>query len=508
MKFVIVEDEIRIREGIHKLLKKLNPDNQVVGEADNGCDAIRIIQTENPDVIITDIKMPKMDGLQMLEELYRDNCTAKAIVLSAYSEFEYARTAMRFGVSEYLLKPIGFNDFSQAIENIRMQIKKDRHKTPAQIGTLDVILKNILYGEMEPEQEVMEYLERNFELSADMKLAVLTEYYEMPWSSRQITRTINILHSLLRKKGYTTYCIIEDENKKLVHLIVYGYHDLKEIKRNIQMYYLEFVGTVQGISRRWIEAGNIYLLEREYRECSKYSEWNISLGDEVIISFPEITKVKTSVCIYPNEIEDKVKNAICMAQTEQIKENIDLFFRYFKKEKIYEPDKIKECYIRFFWAVLNYSKEILSLNKEAVEQQKFFEQIMNAKTQYTLQSIMEELEELVSCQEKEDVKNIIVKRMLSMIHECYSTGITLDEIAARMKLTPEYLGTQFHREMQVTFSTYMKNYRIGKAKELLLGTQLKLYQIAEMIGYSDPKYFSKVFKDVTGQLPAEYRKRI
>jgi two-component system response regulator YesN len=82
----------------------------------------------------------------------------------------------------------------------------------------------------------------------------------------------------------------------------------------------------------------------------------------------------------------------------------------------------------------------------------------------------------------------------------------LDEIGVKLNLTPEYLGTLFHKEIGMTFSNYMKNYRIGKARELLCGTQLKLYEIAQQVGYADPKYFSKVFKEVTGQLPGEYRK--
>ena len=85
-------------------------------------------------------------------------------------------------------------------------------------------------------------------------------------------------------------------------------------------------------------------------------------------------------------------------------------------------------------------------------------------------------------------------------------GKTLDEISRRLRVTPEYLGTLFHREVGTSFSTYIRNVRIDKAKELLCGTQLKLYQIAEETGYSDPKYFSKVFREVTGFTPAEYRK--
>ena len=93
-----------------------------------------------------------------------------------------------------------------------------------------------------------------------------------------------------------------------------------------------------------------------------------------------------------------------------------------------------------------------------------------------------------------------------MIHEFYGDGITLDEIAHKLGITPEYLSTQFRKETGDTFSNYIRDFRIKKSKELLLGTQLKLHQISAQIGYSDPKYFSQVFKKAVGQLPADYRK--
>ncbi|MBP5454738.1 MAG: helix-turn-helix transcriptional regulator, partial [Lachnospiraceae bacterium] len=142
-----------------------------------------------------------------------------------------------------------------------------------------------------------------------------------------------------------------------------------------------------------------------------------------------------------------------------------------------------------------------------LKQQKLLDRIMNAKIRSELQAVCEDILKMLRVREAAtDSETLTVRRTKSMIHEFYNTGITLDEIAAKLNITPEYLGTQFHKETGTTFSAYIKNYRITKAKELLVGTSLKLYEIAERVGYFDPKYFSKVFRDVTGQLPAEFRK--
>ena len=130
MKILIVEDEIRIREGLRKLLNKIDPEYVVVGEAQDGEEGLSMSRSLRPDLIITDVQMPKMDGLEMLRSIAEEGIQAKAIVLSAYSEFEYARGAMKLGVTEYLLKPISLNDLSRAIETIRQQIAEDKRKKP------------------------------------------------------------------------------------------------------------------------------------------------------------------------------------------------------------------------------------------------------------------------------------------------------------------------------------------------------------------------------------------
>ena len=504
MRFVIVEDEIRIREGIRRLLPKLDKENQIVGEAENGEKGLEIIRRETPDIIITDVRMPVMDGLQMLETLYGEGCQAKAIVLSAYSEFEYARTAMRMGVTEYLLKPIVLGDFSEAIARIKAELKNSRRKKPEKIGGLDQVMKNILGGELVIDREVSDYLQKEFHIPQQMPLALLVVYFE-EWTEKKKAEFIWKIRNILREKTQIDFCLQEDERKKEIRLFLYHYQKKDNVKRWIQSHFLGRGEGLSGIAMGWVETESICSLKTDYEELEHYLEWSIPMGDEIIISLPEIKSVQTSLCVYPLELENQMKLAVCTNDSVRIEKSVENFRRYFQNQKIYEPQNVKECYVRFFWAMLSFLKETGNFNEEGFEERELLEQITKTRTRKGLKKAANALLDRIGKQ-KNAIENLTVKRAVAMIHEYYRSGVTLEEIAQKLGITPEYLGTQFHQEMGVNFSAYMKEFRIEKAKELLLGTQLKLYEIAEMVGYSDSKYFSKVFKAQTGQLPAEYRR--
>lgn len=504
MKFVIVEDEIRIREGIRKLLPKISVNNTIVGEAENGEEGIEVIKRANPDVIITDIRMPIMDGLEMLKKLYAQGCNAKAIVLSAYSEFEYARQAIRLGVTEYLLKPIDVQELFRAVQQVTQDKEKEIRQKPAQIGTPDQVFKSILNGDLKLEKEVVGYMVNQMKVKEDMELSILVAYFE-EWEEERTKKIYRAFRSIMAENQALSYSLLEDAKQKRMQLIIYGYEESHAARRRIQNHFLAKKESFGGIALGWTHADNIFMLKSSYDALEPYMDWNISFGDKIIVSYPEIKNVQTALCVYPVEIENEIKVAICVNDYEEIEKKVQEFHKYFQNDKVYEAKKIKECYVRFFWAVINFFKDVGGLDAENIEQQVLLERIMQSKTMEGLKSVTTELMEKIN-RKKADIENINVKRAVAMIHEFYRMGITLEEIALKLGITPEYLGTQFHQEMGVNFSAYIKGVRINKAKELLLGTNLKMYQIAERVGYSDPKYFSRVFKAETGQLPAEYRK--
>ena len=504
MKFVIVEDELRIREGIARLLPKLNGDYAVAGEAENGAEGLELIRREQPDVVITDVRMPVMDGLEMLRILHKEGSPVKAIVLSAYSEFEYARTAIHLGVTEYLLKPVNTTEFREAVERVKTELENERSRKSDQIGSIRQVVRNILAGELELEDEVVEYLEREFDLKKEMPLALFVAHFEI-WTKEESEELQRKLRFIVSGQPELSFCIMPEQGAKEVRILLYGYKDGHAVKRWMQSYFLQRESTGSRTAMGWTECESIYRLKENYCELERYLDWTIALGDDVIISYPEITRVQTEFCAYPAEIENEMKMAVCSGRREQIRACADKFHDYFQA-RVYEPDRIKDCYARFFWALINFEKETGNTCFENLEQRELLESVTGAKTREGLRCITENLLKKAEDRTESEIGNLVVKRAVGMVHEYYRNGITLDEIAQRLGITPEYLGTQFHQELKVNFSTYIKTFRMNKAKELLLGTQLKMYEISERVGYSDPKYFSRVFKAETGQLPAEYRR--
>lgn len=505
MRIVVIEDEIRIREGIAKLLKKLNKGYEVVGEAENGEEGLELLRNLRPDIVITDIKMPIMDGLEMLKAAYKEGIPSKAVVLSAYSEFEYARQAMKLGVTEYLLKPLTLNMFSQALENVCFQVKEEQAKKPDQIGTKEQIFRGLLNGNLTAEKEVINYLENKFYIQAGNPFIVFCTYLGSRYQE-DLTKTKKALKHIWSLKPEVSCCMLESEYRKSIIMVLYNFPNAHSLERWLQYQILN--DRLSDAVFGWWEAETVFDLNKCFEQLYPYMDWNIALDQEVLVSYPKVTCVQTVPCIYPIELENQMKTAVCMYDWKKVRKLVEDFHMYFKNGKIYEPKEIKGCYVRFLWALIGISKEISCLDYKTLNQERILELIMGAKTKQELKSATEELVSQLRrpVEMDEDITHLTVKRAKGMIHEFYQTGITLEEISNKLDITPEYLGTQFHKEVGVNFSTYIRSCRMNKAKELLCGTQLKLYEISERVGYSNPKYFSQVFKEYTGQLPAEYRK--
>lgn len=505
MKIIIVEDEVLIREGIRNLLESQEENWEIMGEAESGLSGLDLIRLVKPDVVITDIRMPDMDGLQMLEKAKEENLSFRAIVLSAYSEFEYARTAIRLGVTEYLLKPISIDEFFEALRNIRIQIEREKQKQPDTLGSLEQVFGAVAYGQLNPDADIEDYLYRRYQIKPQDSLILVCLYLGKEFQKRveMVRKTWN---KLLGSYSDIEFCFLRAEYEQSLVVVIYHYENVREIKRRLQLRIMQ--DKIAEENMGFTEISGIGELKSGFEELYHSMDWGIALGNGVMVSYPEVEKVKTELCVYPLELENQMRTELCLGNLQQISYIVVKFQTYFFSQKVYMPKDIKESHVRFLWNALNIMKELDLLDYREVDQQVILDQIMNARSQNELIEITEKFFSHILARKEDDLQaeHLTVKRAKSMIHEYYQSGITLEEIAQKLDVTPEYLSSLFHRSVGQTFSSYMKKYRMGKAKELLIGTQMKLFEIAQAVGYADGKYFSKVFKECEGCLPAEYRR--
>jgi len=507
MKVVVVEDEILIREGLCKLMHRMFPEITLLGVAGNGQEGLACIEKAKPDLIITDIKMPGMDGLEMLTKMQEAGFYPKVIVLTAYSEFSYAQQAVKLGVCDYIIKPVVVQEFVQTIRKIQNLCEQEQKRPPDTMGSLENIVSGILYGTSAPDGQVAEFLEKKYGIVENTPLLEMLIYMGEYFESDREKRRKEISQILGQKE--LRFCLIDMEYEKAILVLLYGYASRQEIERWFQN---QILFRTRGAGRQETGCGMLEVtgagqIREGYQKLLPYMDWHIVLGSDVLISYPRIADIQTEICIYPVELENQVKTAVCTGEQEKIREITEKFQHYFISGRLYAPKEIKESCVRFQWAVLNIAKEVGCMDYRKIDQKRLLDRIMSAKTEQELRETFEELLSYLYVPEHgAEAVSLAVKKAQSMIHEFYADGITLNEIADRLNLTQEYLGAQFHKELGEHFSTYIRNYRLSKAKELLIGTQLKQYEIAKKVGYADAKYFARVFKECVGLSPAEYRK--
>ena len=508
MKLVIVEDEIRIREGLIHLLDKLSIDIIVAGVAENGTDGLELIERTRPDLIITDIRMPGMDGLQMLEALHSRQMPYKAIVLSAYSEFSYAQQAIKLGVSEYLIKPIAPDELLQAIKNIEAQITQEQNlkaQSPQQFKALKNIFYSLMLGISVVDDELSSFLKTNYKINPEDTFAVLDIYMGAVYGEC-IVPLRDELGRLLDGASFG-YRIVEHPQGRELILVLYNMADPKGIEKYFQHLIISQIKTISphDVAFGWISFSDLDATKENLAKLRKFMDWGVVFGKKALISYPAVENIRFEPLPYPIDLESKAKAEICSLEYEKLSETFTMLLSHLKS-RIFSPAEVKETMIRFLWSVISVVKEIDFTTSAQLEQQALMEKIVTAITWSELQSTVAVLNEALRGVKNDQTTSLTVRRAKSMVHECYSQGVTLDEIAAKLNITPEYLGGLFHKEVGETFSSYIKNYRVKKAKGLLIGTDMKIYDISSAVGYADSKYFSRVFREMTGQLPADFRK--
>lgn len=508
MRIVIIEDEAPIREGIAKLLNKINPDYELAGTAADGLEGYELIRNTHPDLIILDIEMPRMNGLKMLEKLRRENNHCKVLVLSAYSDFNYARQAIELNIENYLLKPIKIPELKRALQQIEENLEKERRQE--QTFTAEGIFLACLNGQIQPDEQFDKMTKERHGFTVEEPAEVfglwLGDGYE-----RQKKVARELLQDIENHAVKFASCVIEADTWNMLIMVLYrlsqGESQHEYFRHSVvPMLCSKLESPVVCI---WKDMESIIELPRVMQEMQKERVWNLMLKKGDLIRKEEVETIYTMPLKQPTDLEDKACQAVRRKDIRTVQECFADLLTYYKKAP-YEPAKMKQSIIHFSWAVINAFMETEQIEAD-LQVQNILQEILEAVSWHQINISLKKLLRIIGSRNREEEMlpvSDLVQKARHLIRKYYDQGITLEEIADKLFVSEEYLSTQFKKETGTTFSETIKKCRIDKVKELLRDTHLKLNQIADLAGYSDPKYMSRVFKEEVGMLPNEFRKSV
>lgn len=504
MKIVIVEDEAAIRNGMGNILKKLNPAYELVGKASNGIEGLEMIRKEKPDLVILDIRMPDMDGLEMLKVLRQENNGCRAVVLTAYSDFDYAKTAIELGIENYLLKPVKLKELEETLKLAEKRINEEKEQKKKY--SLESALTLALAETPETDTYMKEQLMEKYGFDADGNLGIF-----FVWLGERFQDYAEEIYSSLkeagRNSGIFSSCALKREKRDLVMAVLYRMPGQEEAAAYIEtklasvisgqtggraVMGLHFCHGLKGLSEA--AAGLFGVLD-----------YSLTGGGRELIYYDKILEMGKEPFKYPLELETRVKQAVAGKNSTEISRCVDKFIAYCKAGD-FHPAAVKEACFRYFSVVFHAAREYGRIYQTDLPVARRMQEMMEAVTWQQIKDVFSDCMSQIEGENEEQDESLLVRKARILIGDYYNQGITLEEIADKLGVSGEYLSTRLKKETGMTFTETMKKVRIERIKELLVSTSLKLNQIADQAGYSDPKYMSRIFREETGMLPSEYRK--
>lgn len=537
IKVFLVEDEMVIRRGIKNSIDWEKEGYIFCGEASDGELAYPMIIKEKPDILITDIRMQFMDGLELCKLVKKELPNIKILILSGYDEFDYAKEAIRLGVTEYLLKPISSGKLLEALNGVSESIRREKEDK-------DLVRKYMEEMRENTEHEKQKFFEQmiagnlsmadaletgkkyEMNLSAGMYNLLLFRFTlgeenrksgellgEAEYAIEKLTERLEYVFEFQRGVEGWAFLLMADNEEQMSERVKELSKDLEEIMKNYSTI-AYFGGIGQPVAR-------LRELEESFREAERAlaarftmelnriisvedirMAQNVDTLDDIeITSFGEIEKTRTMLEKFMNNgAEDEIDEFVDVYINELPEENL--------KSVLMRQYIIMDAYI----VMMSFCEKIEGIEGEMQAQS---EELKNSmKTSQTLEEIKNYIRMLLK--KIIGVRDTISGRRYSDIIEIakdqirktyMSDEISLNTIAAEVGMSPSYFSSIFSKEMGKTFVEYLTEIRMDRAKELLMCSSMKTSEIGYEVGYKDPHYFSYIFKKTQNCTPKEFRAR-
>lgn len=514
-KVFLVEDEIVTREGIRDNVDWRSVGFDFCGEAPDGEIALPLIEKTQPDVLITDIKMPFMDGLQLCKIVRKQMPWIKIIVLSGHDEFEFAQSAIKLGVSEYLLKPISAAELQAVLQNIATVLDQEKEKS-AKLKELqnqvqdilamkkDRLLLDLVVGGVSSAEAVEEY--------GQIGLNMIAEYYLVILLKIQVFQNNGPLDPFKHQK-------VQDIVTDLIEVYPGAFYTQKSVE--------EILLIMMGDDPEQLKEDGRFLAELMTTDIEQALGYQVEFGVGSIQQ--RLTSIHLSfmdaLAIVSNAEQGSPQgNLVQASKLDQVAvesylrtgliSEFDAFFASVLQdlsEAALQSTLIK--HYLFADIILTSAQFIAELGGDAASVIPAMTNVESLLAELkSREQIREALHSIVAGvlsfrnEHAQDNKAELIFQAKTYIETHYANpDLLLEDVAASVNLSPSHFSMVFGRETGESFKTYLTRIRIERAKELLRTTALKCSEIAYHSGYNDPHYFSYAFKKNTGMPPQQFR---
>lgn len=493
----MVEDEEKILESICGKITDLNGDFEIVGTAGNGEEALFLIERIRPQVIFTDISMPVMGGLEMIRRIRKIMPSVVIVIISGYSDFSYAQEAMKYGVFNYLLKPLDSENLQETLFDIQQTLKEQTGKK-----------RNLIYSEQyDLASEVRKvmcvvYLGNVICTSQD---AEVEEFY------REKTEALYWKEIMTEVCGHQEWMVVDEYavNQKLIEICT---GELKPGKiQNFAEHLMEVIAEHTELPVH-ICVGKTTIIREEQQEYAKrlrnVIRQKLVVGENEILWLEDQEQTRNDVVdIVKMKLNQYVKNYFNSGDFEEFIAEIGAIFKYMKNGKTPQASIVKIC--TYVLKLMEFSKQ--EYDKEML--QELSDDIMSkisvsVREEELFESLIRALESIQYCGEQQDEAGAGDK-ILEYVNERYLTIESMEEVAEEFGYNYAYLSRVFKKLVGKSMSKYITGKKIALAKELIeTKPEMKLNEVCIMCGYNDSRYFSRIFKKEVGLSPSEYKEQM
>lgn len=521
LRVVLADDEIHIRNLLKYLIHWDEHGLELVSDYGSGQAVVEHAKEDTPDLIISDIKMPGMDGLEMIRQVREILPNCRFVIISGFRDFEFAQKAVKLGVSDYILKPIAEDELNETLRSITRSASENVVQAS---GVSD--RRQPFLSVLKNQNTVSGYMDANkrygfhFEKIGNWYVLIL-QFCRVAMESSAAEHATRILKMLKKRLEpmvsdqeafmvddhvYTTVLQLKPEKEAdFLRNLDYTYRSLLDEERESispMRFYLSCGRKVEDIrdissayqSAKFFIAGRlrygdnrVYIADTQ-QNASLWQSESKPIGNEVIREFRRALE---------NSEEKEIRNII-ESEFEQYLNNTENW-------ALYEHMCLQFSDVLF--SVLNrmgMPAHEMEQNRAALESGLENCDTIESLASQIIRSVLEITRRYITA--NKDNPQSYVKFAKEYIDAHYSEDITLTILAEKANINPAYLSSLFKEETGENYSAYLTRVRIEKAKELLCDISLNISQIAEQTGYSSPRYFSRIFESVTGIRPSEYRR--